>query len=38
MAGLFQIIRVTPSPANAILLDIDKEKGLDLLTNEVFKL
>ena len=38
MAGLFQVARLTPSPANAILLDIDKEKGPGLLNNAVFKL
>ena len=38
MAGLFQVAMVTPSPANAILLDIDKEKGLGLLINAVFNL
>jgi hypothetical protein len=37
MADLFQVARLTPSPANAIL-DIDKEKGLGLLINAIFKL
>ena len=38
MADLFHVARPIPSPANAILLDIDKEKGLGLLINAVFKL
>ena len=40
MAGLLQVARLIPSPANAILLEIDKGKGLGLLINlnAVFKL
>ena len=38
MAGLCQVARLIPSPANAILLDIDKEKGRGLLIKAVFKL
>lgn len=36
MAGLFQVTRPSPNPANAIVLVTDKERGLLMILNPVF--
>src|SRR5882762_8348153 len=38
MAGLLQVARLIPSPANAIFFEIDKEKGLVLFKFRVVNL